>query len=89
MDGLTFYHGFIVPFIIGTSVLFAVILYKYVRWFVRLPRRDRLKVRRGIFSFATVRAAWECFTECLLHRRIWRVNPLLGYMHTSFALGCN
>ncbi len=87
MDGLTFYHGFVVPFIVGVSVLFAVIFYKYVRWFVRLPRRDRRKVRRGIFSFATIRAAWECFTECLLHRRIWRVNPLLGYMHTSFALG--
>ncbi len=87
MENLTFYHGFVVPFVVGTSVLFAVIFYKYVRWFTRLPRRDRQKVRRGIFSFATVRAVWECFTECLLHRRIWRVNPLLGYMHTSFALG--
>ncbi len=87
MDSLTFYHGFVVPFIVGVSVLFAVILYKYVRWFVKLPRRDKQKVRRGFFSSATLRAAWECFTECLLHRRIWRVNPLLGYMHTSFALG--
>ncbi len=86
-DNLTFYSGFVVPFVLGTSVLFAVILYKYIRWFTRLPRRDVQKVRRGLFSLATVRAAWECFTECLLHRRIWRVNPLLGYMHTSFALG--
>jgi Fe-S oxidoreductase len=87
MDELTFYSGFVVPFIVGTSVLFAVILYKYVRWMVRLPRRDKKLVRQGLFSLATLRAAWECFTECLLHRRIWRVNPLLGYMHTSFALG--
>jgi Fe-S oxidoreductase len=87
MDGLNFYSGFVVPFIVGTSMLFAVILYKYVRWFVRLPRRDKQKVRRGIFSTATLGAVWECITECLLHRRIWRVNPLLGYMHTSFALG--
>jgi Fe-S oxidoreductase len=36
---------------------------------------------------ATLKGVWECFTECLLHRRIWRVNPLLGYMHTSFARG--
>jgi Fe-S oxidoreductase len=86
-ENLTFYSGFVVPFIVGTSVLFAVILYKYVRWFVRLPRRDKLLVRRNIFSIATVKGVWECFTECLLHRRIWRVNPLLGYMHTSFALG--
>ena len=87
MDGLTFYHGFVVPFIVGTSVLFAVIIYKYARWFSRLPKDDLRKVRRGIFSAQTVRAAWECFTECLLHRRIWRINPLLGYMHTAFALG--
>ncbi len=83
----TFYSGFVIPFIVGTSVLFAVIIYKYVRWMVRLPRRDKLKVWHGLFSVATLKGIWECFTECLLHRRIWRVNPLLGYMHTAFALG--
>jgi Fe-S oxidoreductase len=87
MDNLTFYSGFVVPFIVGTSVLFAVILYKYVRWMVRLPRNDKKLIRRNFFSVATLKAAWECVAECLLHRKIWRVNPLLGYMHTSFALG--
>lgn len=29
----------------------------------------------------------EIGSESLLHRKIWRTNPLLGYMHTSFALG--
>ncbi len=84
---MTFYSGFVIPFIVGTSVLFAVILYKYVRWMARLPRRDKLLVWRRMFSVATLKGLWECFTECLLHRRIWRVNPLLGYMHTAFALG--
>ncbi len=87
MEGLTFYHGFVIPFIVGTSVLFAVILYKYVRWFFRLPGYDRRRVGRNIFSVETIKGAWEVFTECLLHRRVWKVNPLLGYMHTSFALG--
>jgi Fe-S oxidoreductase len=87
MEGLTFYSGFVVPFIVGTSVLFAVILYKYARWFVRLPREEKRLVSKNIFSVATLRGVWECVAECLLHRRIWRVNPLLGYMHTSFALG--
>jgi len=87
MESLTFYSGFVVPFVVGTGVLFAVVAYKFVRWFVRLPRRDHLRVRQGLFSVNTLRAAWECVAECLLHRRIWRVNPLLGYMHTSFALG--
>ncbi len=87
MNDLTFYHGFVLPFLIGTGVLFAVILYKYVRWFSRLPGKDLRKVRRGIFSVETLRGIGEVISECLLHRRIWRVNPLLGYMHTSFALG--
>jgi Fe-S oxidoreductase len=87
MENLTFYSGFVVPFVVGTSVLFAVILYKYLRWLVRLPRKDKQKVRRGIFSTATLGAIWETISESLLHRKIWRVNPLLGYMHTSFALG--
>ena len=29
----------------------------------------------------------EVIGECLLHRRIFRVNPLLGYMHMSLAFG--
>ncbi|MDR2890292.1 MAG: (Fe-S)-binding protein [Alistipes sp.] len=84
---MTFYSGFVIPFIVGTSVLFAVILYKYMRWMVRLPREDKRLVRRGVFSRATAEAIWESVAECLLHRRIWKVNPLLGYMHTAFALG--
>ncbi len=87
MAGLTFYHGFVIPFIVGTSVLFAVILYKYVRWFFRLPDYDRRKVWCNFFSVETVKGVWEVFTECLLHRRVWKVNRLLGYMHMSFALG--
>ncbi len=44
-------------------------------------------VRKNFFSRATVRALGECFMECLLHRKIWKVNPTLGYMHTAFAFG--
>ncbi len=87
MAGLTFYHGFVIPFVVGTSVLFAVILYKYVRWFVRLPDYDGRKVWHNLLSVGTVKGLWEVFMECLLHRRVWKVNRRLGYMHTSFALG--
>lgn len=84
-EDIVFYNGFVVPFVVGLGVLGAVVSYKFVRWFVRMPRSERARVR--IFSRATLGALWECVAECLLHRRIWRVNPLLGYMHTSFALG--
>ncbi len=84
---MNFYDGFIIPFVVGCAVLFTVVLYKYVRWFVRLPAADKRLVRRNFFSMQTLRGIGEVFSECLLHRRIFRVNPLLGYMHMSLAFG--
>jgi Fe-S oxidoreductase len=83
------YHfkPFVIPFSIGVAVLFAVIIYKYARWFWRLPAEDKAQVRRSVFTGKTVGAVGETVSEALLHRRIWRRNPLLGYMHTSLAFG--
>ncbi len=81
------FKPFVIPFTIGVAVLFAVIFYKYVRWFVRLPGRDKTTVYKGIFSVRSLQAFWEVICESLLHRRIWRVNPRLGYMHMSLAFG--
>lgn len=82
-----YYDHFIIPFMTGVCVLFGVILYKYVRWTMRLPQEDKRLLRRGIFSTATFGAIGEVFSESLLHRKIFRVNPLLGYMHMSLAFG--
>lgn len=82
-----YYDHFIIPFIIGVTILFAVVIYKYVRWVSRLPKSDKESIRKGIFSLATFGAVGEIFSESLLHRRIFRVNPLLGYMHMSLAFG--
>lgn len=88
MDGLLrYYDHFVLPFTIGTVVLFSVIIYKYVRWFMRMPREDKQLVKKGIFTWKSGAAIGEIVSESLLHRRIWRVNPLLGYMHMSLALG--
>lgn len=84
---LRYYDHFVIPFIIGVAVLFSVVLYKYIRWFVKMPRRDKKLVGRNIFSFKTVQAFGEVISESLLHRRIFKVNPLLGYMHMSLAFG--
>lgn len=82
-----YYDHFVIPLNIGAAVLFAVLLYKYVRWFSRLPAADRSRVIRGIFSGKVFGAVGEVFSESLLHRRIFRINPVLGYMHMSLALG--
>ncbi len=84
---LRYYDHFVLPFALGVMVLFGVIVYKYVRWFMRMPAHDRVLVRRGIFTRSTLWAVRETMCESLLHRKIWRVNPVLGYMHMSLALG--
>lgn len=84
---MRYYDHFVVPFTIGVIVLFSVLLYKYVRWTFRLPKSDKKLLVMGIFSIATIKAAWEVFMESLIHRKIFRTNPLLGYMHMSLAFG--
>ncbi len=84
---ISFNAPFAIPFAIGATVMFAVVLYKYVRWFFKLPAEDKAAVRRGLFTRATVEAVGETVSESLLHRRIFRLNPLLGYMHASLAFG--
>ncbi|MCC8019470.1 MAG: (Fe-S)-binding protein [Rikenellaceae bacterium] len=82
-----YYDHFVIPFNIGVWVLLAVIVYKYVRWFSRLAPADKSAVGRGLLSRRVFGAMGEVVSESLLHRRIFRVDPLLGYMHMSLALG--
>ena len=84
---MTFYAQFCIPFIIGTFFLAAVVIIKYVSWLRNLPKSDLKLIVKGLFSTRTIAAVWEVVCESLLHRRIFRVNPLLGYMHMSLAFG--
>jgi len=84
---MSFYAPFCLPFIIGAAAMFAVVGGKWLSWLWRLPRADKMLILRGLPTAATLRAAGEVVRESLLHRRIFRVNPLLGYMHMSLAFG--
>ena len=84
---MNFNSPFALPFSIGCVVMFAVIAYKYVRWLYIMPDSDKRQIKANIFSRRTWQAVGECVTESLLHRRIFRVNPVLGYMHMSLAFG--
>ena len=84
---MSFYADFCIPFIVGATVMFAVIAIKYVTWLRRLPKSDLMLIAKGIATPRTLGAVWEVVSESLLHRRIFRVNPLLGYMHMSLAFG--
>lgn len=84
---MTFYAPFAIPFIVGATLMFAMIAAKWLLWFIHLPKVDRHLVRRNILTRKTLQATAEVVRESLLHRRIFKVNPLLGYMHMSLAFG--
>lgn len=84
---MTFYAPFTIPFTIGTILLFAIIAIKWLLWFSHLPRVDRRLVRHNLFTRKTLLATVEVVRESLLHARIFKINPLLGYMHMSLAFG--
>ena len=84
---MTFYAPFAIPFIIGSTLMFAIIATKWLMWFMHLPKVDRRLVRHNFFTRKTLLATAEVIRESLLHARIFKVNPLLGYMHMSLAFG--
>ena len=84
---MTFYAPFCIPFIVGAVVMFLALAWKWGTWFWRLPHADKMRILRGLPTRRTLAALWEVIRESLLHRRIFRVNPLLGYMHMSLAFG--
>jgi len=84
---MSFYAPFALPFIVGTSLLFLIVVWRYVSWFFALPKADRRLFWRSIPSMATFKSLWEAVRECLLHVRIFKVDWRLGYMHASLAFG--
>ena len=84
---MTFFAKFCIPFIVGEAVLFATIAIKYLTWLRHLPKSDWKLIVKNVLSWHSVAALWEVVCESLLHRRIFKVNPKLGYMHMSLAFG--
>lgn len=83
----TYFSPFVLPFVLGTVALFAICIIKYVRWYRNFDRVQRSKVKKNILSWKFLPAILEAFLECLFHRKVFRRNPVLGYMHSSIAFG--
>ena len=84
---MIFYAPFCLPFILGAAVMFLTLAWKWGKWLWLLPPGDKKRLLRGLPTRRTLEAVGEVVSESLLHRRIFRVNPLLGYMHMSLAFG--
>lgn len=82
-----YFDPFVIPFTLGVVWLFGAILWKWGKWFVELPQEDKALVRHNFFSAKSLKATKEVLLECLIHRKIWKTNPMLGFMHMSLALG--
>lgn len=78
---------FVLPFFLGLIALLVILAVKYTRWIRGFEPSDKQRIREGLLSAKSLQAAGEVFMESLLHRKMFRRNALLGYMHMSFALG--
>jgi hypothetical protein len=78
---------FVLPFFLGLNTLVVILFIKYSRWIKGFEPADKELLRNGLFTKKSLDAAGEVFMESLLHRKMFRRNALLGYMHMSFALG--
>ncbi|MGN0006524.1 MAG: heterodisulfide reductase-related iron-sulfur binding cluster [Alistipes sp.] len=84
---MTFFAAFTLPFLVGAGAMFVALAWKYAAWFVAMPREDKLRVWHGLPTMNTLYALWDVVRDSLLHVSIFRINPLLGYMHASLAFG--
>lgn len=81
------FEPFIIPFNIGLYSILLYVVSRSVIWFRQLSRPDKLRLQRGFFGRAFGQSLKEIFMESLLHRKIFRQNARLGYMHMSLAFG--
>ena len=82
------FHPFVLPFVLGMAFVLTYCFVGLIRIIGQLPKEDRKKFWR---SLVTPKTAWanirDLFGDCLFHVKIWKRNPLLGYMHSAIAFG--
>lgn len=78
---------FIWPFTIGLLFISCFCNYHW-NLICSLSHIDKSRIIHSIFTYKKyILAIKEVFMESLLHRKIFRKNPVLGYMHMSLAFG--
>lgn len=82
-----YYDPFILPFTIGLNILLIYLVIKYARWIRTFSHKEKRTILRSLFSLKTLKAGKEVFMESLVHHKIFRTHPFLGYMHMCFGLG--
>lgn len=82
------FHPFVLPFVLGMAFVLTYCVVGLFRVVFQLPKDDRKQFLR---SLVTPKTAWanirDLFGDCLFHVKIWKRNPVLGYMHSAIAFG--
>jgi Fe-S oxidoreductase len=81
------FNLFVIPFMAGMVILTILLAFLYIKWLSNLEEGTFKKIGPKIFTVRTLNALGEVFMESLLHRRVFKNNRLLGYMHMSLAFG--
>lgn len=81
------FHPFVLPFLLGLIFIVVFFVVKIIYWYQNLLIEEKIKFKQSVFTVKTWLAIKEVFFESLLHRKVFKINPLLGYMHSSIAFG--
>lgn len=82
------FHPFVLPFLAGMFFVFGYCIYGILKILLQLPRADRLQFYKSLITPETaVKNVKDIFLNCLLHVKLWKRNPMLGFMHSSIAFG--
>jgi Fe-S oxidoreductase len=81
------YDPLVLPFLLGLIFIVTYLALGAIRMIKNLPAEDKIRLGKSFFSKQILLSIREIFNECLLHLRIFKKNPVLGYMHMSIALG--
>lgn len=82
------YDNFVLPFMIGISFLIVYLLIGLIRIIIHIPPQDRKKYLLSLITPKTiVKNIKDIVCDCLIHLKIFKRKPLLGYMHASIAFG--
>ena len=75
------------PFIAGLIFISCFLVIIIGIWISSLSKSDKKKIIQNLFTKKSLSALHEVFQESLLHRKIFKKKPILGYMHMSLAFG--
>ncbi|MCQ2163339.1 MAG: (Fe-S)-binding protein [Bacteroidales bacterium] len=82
------FNPFVIPFLVGMGFVLLYCAFGVVRILFQLSREDRRKFFISLVNPKTaLKNIRDIFCDCLFHVKLWKRNPLLGYMHSSIAFG--